>query len=368
MEPSSTARDRSLVAAPGRVLRPAGRIPGPSKPQRRPFAGVGLRPSPQHRAVGACPLPREAPARPGGHSRCRTRHLALLVAALLAGTLAGCRDPDRTFRVGYMICNAREETRERFEPLTAYLSAATGARFEPVYLDTADVEEAFARGDLDFTHTNSLLYVVLRERHRLIPLAAEKDGAFGARTRGVIIARKDSGLRSLADLKGKRVVFGPMWAPFGFLSQYALLLDAGVDPEKDLAYYAIPPGAWKHEKIIYSVLYGAFDAGTAPLLDLEQMTAQGKIQPDDFTVLGRSDLAPYCTFGVGPNVPAEWADKVKKALLALDANTRVGVQGEELLVLRHARVSGYEAVADADYDGLRAWARKAKMPPYEDAR
>ncbi len=54
--------------------------------------------------------------------------LAGLVALLLLG--AGCRKESRTLRIGYMICNSLEETRERFEPLTAYLSQATGARCE----------------------------------------------------------------------------------------------------------------------------------------------------------------------------------------------------------------------------------------------
>ena len=45
------------------------------------------------------------------------------------------------------------------------------------------------------------------------------------------------------------MMFGPQWAPFGFLAEYALLLQAGVDPETDLGYYAIPHGTWKHQKI-----------------------------------------------------------------------------------------------------------------------
>lgn len=293
------------------------------------------------------------------------RRVALLAFLVLLG---GCEREARTLRVGYMICNSRSETRQRFEPLTAYLSEVTGARFEAVYLDTGDVEEAFGRGELDLTHTNSLLYVILRERHAVLPVAAEKDGAFGARTRGVVIARKDSGLRTLADLKGKRVVFGPMWAPYGFLAQYALLLDAGVNPEKDLGLYAIPPGSWKHEKIIYSVLYGAYDAGTAPLLDLEEMTAEGKIAADDFSVLGRSELGPYCTFAASPKLSGDWVAKVREALVALDDRSVARVGGEERLVLKSAGVTGYEALADADYEIIRGWARKAKMPPYEEAR
>ncbi|MEW6487304.1 MAG: phosphate/phosphite/phosphonate ABC transporter substrate-binding protein [Thermodesulfobacteriota bacterium] len=269
-------------------------------------------------------------------------------------------------RIGYMICNSLEETRERFDPLTAYLSESTGARFEAVYLDTVDVESAYQQGDFEFTHTNSLLYVVLRERHGVRPIAAERRGAFGARTRGVIIARKDSGLQPLADLKGKRVVFGPQWAPFGFLAQYALMLEGGIDPEQDLAYYGIPRGSMKHQKILYSVLYGGFDAGTAPLIDLEEMGADGRVAPDDFTVLGRSPLAPYCTFAAAPGVSDAWVGKVRAALLALDDRTTAPTGGETLRVLKRAQIAGYEALTDADYDEIRRWARLAKMPPYEE--
>lgn len=293
----------------------------------------------------------------------RTRPvLWILLAALL---LAGCRAERPTFRIGYMICNSLQETRERFEPLTAYLSEKSGARFESVYLDTGDVEGALARGELDFTHTNSLLYVILREHHALQLVAAEKRGAFGVLTRGAIIARRGAGIETLDDLRGKRFVFGPQWAPFGFLAEYALLLKAGIDPETDLGYYAIPHGSWKHEKIIYSVLYGAFDAGAAPLIDLEEMTAEGKIAPDDFVVLARTDLAPYCTVGAAAGVAAEWVARVREALLAAGDQTTADVGGERLAVLRRALVDGFEALDDEDYDPLRRWARLAHFPPYE---
>jgi len=295
----------------------------------------------------------------------RSKTLRGLLLVLLA-LLGGCRGAGPTFRVGYMICNSLSETQERFAPLTAYLSEATGAHFEPVYLDTMDVESAFSRGELDFTHTNSVLYVILRERHDLRLVAAEQRGPFGAKTRGVIIARRDSGIETLSDLVGKRFVFGPQWAPFGFLAEYAALLQAGIDPETDLGYYAIPHGTWKHEKILYSVLYGAFDAGAAPLIDLEEMTAAGKISADDFRILARSELAPYCTVGASPRVPGEWVDRVRGALLGVTEKSTASVGSERLAVLARAEIAGFEALADADYDPLRTWARLAKMPPYEE--
>ncbi|MDF1553952.1 MAG: phosphate/phosphite/phosphonate ABC transporter substrate-binding protein [Deferrisomatales bacterium] len=286
-----------------------------------------------------------------------------LVVLFLLGI--GCREESRTLRIGYMICNSLEETRERFEPLTAYLSQATGARCEPVYLDTQDVEDAFAGGKLDLVHTNSLLYVILRARHGAELVAADRRGTFGALARGVIVVRADSEIQTLADLKGKRLVFGPQWAPFGFLAPYALLLDNGLDPETDLGLYAFPKGTWKHEKIIYSVLYGAYAAGAAPLIDLEEMAAQGRIAPDDLRVIARSDLAPYCTVSAHPGLPVTWRERVRQALLQVGPETMAEVDGERLRVLQRGLITGFEALQDADYDTIRGWARTARMPPYE---
>ena len=290
----------------------------------------------------------------------------LLLLLTLPLLLTGCEAEKPTFKVAYMICNSLEESKGRFEGLTAYLSEATGANFESVYLDTVDFEEAYKKGDIDFTHTNSLLFITLAKRHGVKLLASEKRGTYGALSRGTIIVRSDSEIKTLADLKGKRLLFGPQWAPFGFLSQYATLLTGGINPEDDLGPYGFPRGNWKHEKIIYSVLYGAYDAGAAPLIDLEEMTSDGRVSHDDFRVIAASDLAPYCTYGVSAEVSGEWAEKVREALLSLDGETTALVGDERILVNKRAFIDGFERLSMEDFKTVDNWARIAKMPPYEE--
>ncbi len=89
------------------------------------------------------------------------------------------------------------------------------------------------------------------------------------------------------------MVFGPALAPFGYMAQYDLLLTNVFDPEEDLAYYAIPWGSFKHEKVIYGVLFGRYDVGAAPRLDLDHMAQEGKINLDDFHIIGESIPMPY---------------------------------------------------------------------------
>ncbi len=295
------------------------------------------------------------------------RGTALTILVLLGLCAGGCdRASERpVYRLGLMNCNSEQETLARFRPLARYLSEKLGVELEPVPVDTQDFEEGFARGEYDFTHSNSLLYVILKENHDLRLVAAEKRGAFGSRTAGAIIARRGSGIETLADLKGKRMLFGPQLAPTGYLAQYDLMLAAGLDPERDLAYYAIPSGSFKHEKVIYGVYFGEYDVAAAPALDLELMTREGKVAADDFVVLAQSQIIPYCTFGAHARLDPKLVEKFRAALLALTPEETVEIDGERVGVLKSAWIEGFEQLIDSDYDSIRAMARRVNMPPYQ---
>jgi len=294
----------------------------------------------------------------------RAGFLLVIIISLVA-CKEGVRPAPAVYRIGFMNCNTEPETLARFRPLAAYLTEKTGLTFAAVPVNTEDFEERFNKGEFAFTHSNSLLYVILKERSGLKLLASEKRGQFGARSAGTIIARKESGIKSLADLKGKRMVFGPVMAPTGFVAQYDLLLGAGIDPEKDLSYYAIPSGTYKHEKVLYGLLYGKYDAAAAPALDLELMIKDGKVAADDFVVLAQSAIIPYCTFGVARDVDAKVVEKVRKALAELTPEATAEVDGERVKVLKAAWVDGFEELLDSDFDPLREMARRANMPPYQ---
>lgn len=291
-----------------------------------------------------------------------------LLAALLPALLAGCdRRPPAgpPLRIGYMNCNSAEETMQRFGPLTRYLSEQIGVPLEAVPVDTQDFEERFKSGEFAFTHTNSILYIMLRHEYGLQLLAAEQRGQFGARTAGAIVVRRDSSIGSLQELRGKRMIFGPQMAPSGYMAQYDLLLKAGLDPERDLGFTTIPQGSFKHEKLIYGVYLGAFDAAAAPVLDLETMTREGKIAADDFRILAQSELIPYCTFGAAESADPALVEKFRRALLELTPATTVEFDGERRKVLGSAWVDGFELLRDSDYDPVREMAKRTNMPPYQ---
>jgi phosphonate transport system substrate-binding protein len=278
------------------------------------------------------------------------RLTGLLCLTLSLSLLAGCKGEGKrpVLKIGYMVCNSERETEQRFLPLTRYLSEKVGVDFVPVLADTQDFEKRFKAGEFALAHSNSLIYIILKERYDLQLVASEKRGQFGSRSAGAIIARAGSGIRKLDDIRGKKMAFGPMLAPTGYLAEYDLMLRAGIDPERDLGFYSIPAGSYKHEKAIYGVLYGKFDVAAAPVLDLEVLAREGKISPDDFVVLAQSPIVPYCTFGAAKGTDPGVMRKVRKALLELNPADTVENDGERVKVLKSAGIDGYEELLDSD--------------------
>lgn len=292
---------------------------------------------------------------------------SLSLAAVVFLGCAGCRGAgdEKPLRVGFMICNSVAETRARFAPLAAHLAEQLGRRVEPVWLDTADFDEAVRAGRFDLIHTNSYLYAWFHESYRFRVLAGEVRGKAGAYSSGTIIVGRESGVRTLADLKGKRFVFGPPFAPTAYLAPYWLLLEAGIDPEKDLGYYAFPAGSFKHEKAIYAVVDGAFDAGAGPALDLEVMEAEGKLLPADYRVIARGPRIPYCVFSAAASLPESTFQEIRKTLFAVNAETVAAVDGEVLKVLKSALVDGFVPLEEQEFDPVRAMAKRCNLPPYD---
>lgn len=287
---------------------------------------------------------------------------------LLVSTLTGCTQATPTdaptYRIGYMICNSTEETLDRFQPLTTFLSKQLGVKLKPIAIDTMNFSKELE--NLDFTHTNSLLYIMYNRYNALEILATEKRGELKDRSKGLVVTLKKSGIDSIDKLKNKTMIFGPMLAPTAFMSQVYVLQKLGFDIDTDLASYNFPTGAFKHEQLIYAVNFGGYDAGAFPYLDFEIMVNQGKINKDNFNILAEGPLVPYCNFAVTQRVDDRFAQKFKQALLAIKDTDTVEINGERVKVLGRAQLQGFTDAKDSDFDIVRQMAKSTNMPPYQE--
>ena len=235
-----------------------------------------------------------------------------------------------------------------FNPLAEYLTKETGEKVSIVIPRDFDAYKAAARaGNFDLGFTNSLIYVQLKKDVQIEPLVIAAEQKAGTRFRGIIIARKDSGIESLPALKGKRLVFVERDSAAGHIFQVLLLKKAGLEVNRD---FALLPFAKKHDNVAMAIFNGAADAGGMREDDFERM--KDKVDITQLKIIGYTEYFPNWTMFAAPGLNKATADKIRTALLNLKSG---GPQSEK--VLKPARLTGFGQVADRDYDRLRQAAR-----------
>ena len=143
----------------------------------------------------------------------------------------------------------------------------------------------------------------------------------------LMVARKDSGIKTLADLKGKKLGFADPDSTSGYLvPNVSLPADIGA-PVKE--YFSETGFGGGHENLVLAVLDGKFDAGTTfgsgvgkweegyTGGNLHQMVNKGNLDMDDIVEIWRSPLIPNGPLMVNNAVPADMKAKVKAFFLDL---------------------------------------------------
>jgi phosphonate transport system substrate-binding protein len=285
------------------------------------------------------------------------RRLALAAAVPLALGLAVAAAPaaaqPAVFKVTTIPEEAATEQMRKFGPLSKYLERKLGTKveFTPVN-DYPAAVEALVNKQVDlvwfggFTHVQAQI----RSGGKIIPIAQrEEDAQF----RSVFIAQKDSGIKSLADLKGKQVSFGSQSSTSGHLMPRSFLLQAGIDPDKDFKRVAYS-GA--HDATIASVVSGRVDAAALDITVWRKFVDEKKVDTSKVDVFYTTPPFYNYNWSVHADMPASMREKVTAALLELSMNDP---EGKEILTLN--RATKYIPTSAANYKGLEVAGRSAGL-------
>jgi phosphonate transport system substrate-binding protein len=122
-----------------------------------------------------------------------------------------------------------------------------------------------------------------------------------------IFVRKDSGIKTIADMKGKSMAFGSPNSTSSFNFPVAMLIAAGVDPVKDLKKVII---AGSHSASVAALSEGKVDAAAASYNSFGKAVKKGVIDPKHFQALAKSQPIPNPPLAMNKNL-----DKALKASL-----------------------------------------------------
>ena len=282
--------------------------------------------------------------------RRRTVLVSIAAAALL------CAAPlfaQPVFKVTTIPEEAATEQMRKFGPISKYLERVLGVKveFTPVN-DYPAAVEALVNKQVDlvwfggFTHVQAQL----RSGGKIIPLAQrEEDSQF----RSVFITQTDSGIKTLADLKGKQVSFGSQSSTSGHLMPRSFILQAKLDPEKDFKRVAYS-GA--HDATIASVVSGRVDAAALDITVWRKFVEDKKVDTTKVNVFFTTP--PYFNYNwsVHADMPVAQRERITKALLDL---SMADPEGKEILTLN--RATKYIATKAENYRELETAGRSAGL-------
>ena len=283
----------------------------------------------------------------------RFLHTALLKSLLLLALSAAPAAAQQTLKVTTIPEEAATEQIRKFGPLTKYLERAVGMKveFTPVN-DYPAAVESLVNKQVDLVWFGGFTFVQasLRSGGKVVPIAQrEEDTQF----RSVFISQTDSGIKSLADLKGKQVSFGSASSTSGHLMPRSFLLDAKIDPEKDFKRVAFS-GA--HDATIASVVGGRVDAAALDITVWRKFVDEKKVDTAKVNVFFTTP--PYFNYNwsVHADMPVALRERITKALLDL---SMANPEGKEILTLN--RATKYVPTKAENYKGLEVAGRSAGL-------
>ena len=125
-----------------------------------------------------------------------------------------------------------------------------------------------------------------------------------------LLTHPESGIRSPADLKGRRIAFTEQSSNSGYRSpRYVLEKEFGLVEGRD--YTAVFSGA--HDASILGVAHRDYDAAAIANEVLDRMVDRGVLSRDELVTLYRSETFPTTAYGYVYNLTPELRDKVREA-------------------------------------------------------
>jgi phosphate/phosphite/phosphonate ABC transporter binding protein len=285
----------------------------------------------------------------------RRKHRAfLIVPILLVGILAALTSAAaQELKFGFTPVLSEAEMRAEFEPLMTYLSDAVGQKVA-LYIakNYGDLRTQMEAGTVDIGSFSPFAYVDAA-RGGKIRIIAQSILEGSATYRGLIVARKDSGLKTVADLEGKRFAFVDPKSASGYVYPRAMLIEKGVTPEK---YFKETIFAGGHDKVIAAVVEGKADAGAIYDGALGVAKAKG-MRTEDLATLVSTDPIPHDAIAVRIGMDEALAAKIRTALVNLGKSEA----GRKVIANSKKKLTGHVIAEDSLFDVVRRTAKIAGM-------
>ena len=298
----------------------------------------------------------------------RTLLLCMVMLSLTGHAALSAAENGAPVRFGVLAYQSQDETRARWQPLIDHLNQSGLPRTLTLQVfNYTELDEAVRSRQLDFVLTQPAHYTVLTHREGLYsPLATLLEREAGhvlASFGGVILTHAHrNDIRTLADLRGKRIAISTQSSLGGYQAQAHILRQAGIHLPQEA--HLIECGGMQ-DVVMQTFLAGDVDAAFVRTGVLESFAREGKldlshikiIKPDtvpQYPLILSTTLYPQWAVAALPWADTDMARLLAATLLALP------IGGE---VATAAKIAGF--TVPGNYQTVEDMMRALRMPPFD---
>lgn len=252
----------------------------------------------------------------------------------------------RPLRLGLVPVFKPEEMALAFAPLASYLGEQLQTVVEIKVSPSYEESIALVADDgVDLVQLAPLAYVKAKERSPSLELLATNISEGSSSYSGYILTRAKDDIRSLEDLRGKRIGFVDEASASGYLLAYGFLLDHGIDPT---TYFSELRMTKRHDLVISGLIEGKHDAAATFSGALLNAEANG-LDVYQVEILAKTGRIPYDAWCVSGKLAPAVRARIRDVLLSLSTRTKEG--RDRLAPLKS--INAFTRVDDSAYDEIR---------------
>ncbi len=204
---------------------------------------------------------------------------------------------------------------------------ATGPAIDYILFSNYDRQvEALLARQIDIAWNTNLAWLkVVRRTGGKCRALAMRD--VDARFTTVFVVRAESGVRTLAELRGKRVALGSADSAQAAILPVHYLQQAGLEPARDCTLLRFDLDVGKHGdtgtselEVVRALRENQADAGALAESTWENQVAQGRVDPNQFRVIWTSPGYCHCNFTALAELPETLGRTWTESLLRMDYN------------------------------------------------
>src|ERR1700722_12374666 len=281
--------------------------------------------------------------------------LALPNAPALAAEASDCPN-DGTVRFGVEPYDTAARLVPIYEKVGKLIGDKIGCKVEVFVSTSYNAEiEAMRNGKLEIGEFGPLGYVLAHQVAKAEAVAAfgNEDGKPNSYWAS-IVTYPDSGIKTLAEIKGHSFAFSDPTSTSGHLLPAYGLRQAGLAPDNDVrGLYA-----GSHTASFEALYNHKVDAGELNSEQVESAKQRGHYKDGDFVFLWKSDAIPTDPFAVRGDLPDDFKKKLTEALRNLDLSS---LDPADRKIMVGAGITRLVPQPDAAYNGIRDLVKTLKI-------